>query len=117
MRKTPHSINEVIQAAGEAKKEARYGAAIHIRIATPPNVNKTAPHNLRWRSAAFCIASLAWKRAEKPVAGETFFTVRKAFPVSASALQYEHVRMCVSSSSFCLGLISLSFNNQSSKGW
>jgi hypothetical protein len=63
------------------------------------------------------MASLVWKRAEKPAAGETFFTIRKAFPVSASALQYEQIRRCASSSSFCLGSITLSFNNQSSKGW
>jgi hypothetical protein len=87
MRKTPHSIREVIEAAGEAKKEDRYGPAIHISMTSPPNVNKSAPHNLRRRSATLRAAKRAWKRSVKPAAGETRLTERKALPVSASALQ------------------------------
>src|SRR6266487_6404113 len=35
IRNTPHPISEVIQVAGEAKKEARYGPKSHISIAKP----------------------------------------------------------------------------------
>jgi len=87
MRKTPHSIREVIQVAGEAKKDATYGPASHISMTSPPKVNRTAPQSLRRRSATFRAAKWASKRAVKPADGEVIFTERKARPVSASALQ------------------------------
>jgi len=87
IRNTPHSIRAEIHVAGEAKKEARYGPATHIKIANPPVMNRIEPQNLRRRSAIFRAARRVSKRDVNPAAGDTFFTELKAFPVSRSAEQ------------------------------
>src|SRR4026207_1305448 len=117
MRYTPHSTSVEIHVAGEEKKVARYGDVSQASNASPPKVNRIAPQNLRRRSASLRSANRIWKRFVKPAGGETTLTVFNAIVVSASAEQNAQVRRCESSSRFCSDVISLSFNNQSSKGW
>src|SRR6185295_15908859 len=117
MRYTPHSTKVEIHVAGEEKKVTRYGDVSQVSNANPPNVNRIEPQNLRRRSASLRSANRTWKRSVKPARGETTLIAFNAIPVSANAEQYAQVRRCESSSRFCSDVISLSFNNQSSKGW
>src|SRR5687767_4781694 len=116
MRYMPHSTKVEIHVAGEEKKVMRYGDRSQASNASPPNVNRMVPQNLRRRSAILRSTNRIWKRSVKPARGETTLTAFNAIPVSASAEQYEQVRRCEASSRFCSEVISLSFNNQSSKG-
>ena len=50
-------------------------------------MNRIEPQRFRRALGGFLHGSLAWKRALNPRLGRLFFTVRNAFPVSASALQ------------------------------